>query len=172
MSTAGVGYTYLTQHFAAGDTDLEPGQTLKQSYHQTGSPAGRWQGAGFVGLGVGAVEQLVLGAHVSERAMTAFFRDGNGSVTGAPLGRPYNRYGPPVQGGDDGRGAQRRPAVVGYDLELTVPKSVSVLWAAPTTGPDPPPTPHIGRLSARLGVVERCVIRTRVGEAGDGRSPH
>src|SRR5215217_747871 len=63
---AGDGYTYLTRHVAAGDTGLEPGQSLTGYYEQTGNPAGRWLGEGLAGLGDGALSRVTPGDRVTE----------------------------------------------------------------------------------------------------------
>jgi conjugative relaxase-like TrwC/TraI family protein len=48
--TVGDGYTYLTRHVAAGDTDLAPGQQAADYYTAHGNPPGRWGGRGLPAL--------------------------------------------------------------------------------------------------------------------------
>ncbi|WP_235523308.1 MobF family relaxase [Cellulomonas sp. Root485] len=152
--TVSDGYTYLTRHVAAGDAGLSAGESLTAYYEQTGNPGGRWLGSGLLAVGEG---QLRRGAAVTERAMTAVFRDGRDPITGTPLGTPYARLRP----------GEGRHAVAGYDLTFTAPKSVSVVWgladeATRATIYDA----HTAALSSALRFVEHSVIRTRVGAAG------
>lgn len=115
--TAGDGYAYLTRHVAAGDAGLGASTSLTAYYEQTGNPRGRWMGGGLAGLGDGT-RRLAQGDAVTEKAMTAVFRDGRDPLTDDALCRPYRST-------DDAH----RHAVVGYDLTFTAPKSASVLWA-------------------------------------------
>ncbi len=152
--TAGDGYAYLTRHVAAGDAGLEAGASLTAYYEQTGNPQGRWYGKGLVGLG-DTGRHLRPGDVVSERAMTAVFRDGVDPLTDDVLGRPYPRF-------DDSK-----RAVVGYDLTFTAPKSVSVLWALAGDGTRAIVyDAHRAALASSLEFVEQRVIRTRIGDAG------
>jgi len=153
--TAGDGYAYLTRHVAAGDAGLDAGASLTAYYEETGNPPGGWFGEGLAGLG-DAARHLRPGDVVSERAMTAVFRDGVDPLTDDALGRPYPRF-------DD----ERRHAVVGYDLTFTAPKSVSVLWAlADDATRATVYDAHRAALASSLEFVEQRAIRTRVGEAG------
>lgn len=165
--TAGDGYAYLTRHVAAGDTGLEPGESLTAYYEQTGNPPGRWYGSGLTGLGIGAPAGLAPGDRVTEEGMAAVFRDGADPVTGAPLGRPFNRYRTAAKNADEGRKAAARHAVVGYDLTFTAHKSVSVLWGLSDDYTRATVyAAHRAALADALAFVERSVIRTRVGEGG------
>ena len=165
--TAGDGYSYLLRHVAAGDAGLGPGDPLTRYYEQSGNPPGQWLGSGLAGLGVDAISRLTPGDRVTEDAMAAIFGDGHDPLTGEPLGRPFARYDHQPPDADAGRPPATRHAVVGFDLTFTAPKSVSVLWAL---ADDAIRThaygAHRAALAATLEFVERKVVRTRVGEAG------
>lgn len=103
-----------------------------------------------------ATRRLHPGDVVSQRAMTALFRDGRDSLTDDVQGRGYSR-------GDDGR----RRAVVGYDLTFTAPKFASVLWALAhdvtcVIGHDA----HRAALASSLRFFQQRVITTCIGDAG------
>ncbi|WP_156388101.1 MobF family relaxase [Cellulomonas sp. Root137] len=152
--TVSDGYTYLTRHVAAGDAGLSAGESLTAYYEQTGNPAGRWLGSGLPTNGGG---QLRSGTAVTERAMTAVFRDGCDPMSREPLGKPYAQIRP----------GEGRHAVAGYDLTVTAPKSVSVVWGlADEETRATIYEAHTAALSSMLRFVEHSVIRTRVGAAG------
>lgn len=147
----GDGYSYLTRQVAAGDATRNPAEPLVAYYDATGTPPGRWAGAGLRALGDPA-HCLRPGTVVTEAAMAAVFRDGHDPITLQPLGRDYT--------------TRTRP-VVGYDLTFTAPKSAAILWALGT--PDVHAqvvAAHHAAVAQALTVVEATVIRTRVGAAG------
>ena len=149
---AGDGYRYLTRQVAAGDTGLSATEPLVAYYEATGTPPGRWAGAGLKGLG-DERSRLRPGAIVTEPAMAAVFRDGHDPLTHEPLGRSYV--------------GQRKRPVVGFDLTFTVPKSAALLWAF--GGPRVRAVvekAHHKAVHQALMYVEKEVVRTRVGAAG------
>jgi conjugative relaxase-like TrwC/TraI family protein len=146
---AAEGYTYLTQQVAVADGHLPAAEPLLSYYDATGTPPGRWAGAGLWGLGDGR-DRLRPGSIVTERAMASVFRDGHDPISRVPLGRAF------------GKGSVR-----GYDLTFTVPKSAAVLWAlaVPSVRAEVEAAHHAAVAQA-LDVVDRSVLRTRVGPAG------
>ncbi len=149
---AGDGYAYLTRQVAVGDGRVGARESLVAYYEATGTPPGRWVGAGLRGLGdTGA--RVRTGDVVPEAGMVAVFRDGHDPLTGRPLGRSYTDL-------------RTRP-VVGYDLTFTVPKSAAVVWAL---GDERTRAgvlaAHHAAVSQSLTFVEDQVVRTRVGAAG------
>ena len=50
--SVGDGYTYLTRHIAAGDTDQAPGAQAADYYTAPGNPPGSWGGRGIAALGL------------------------------------------------------------------------------------------------------------------------
>lgn len=145
----GDGYRYLTRQVAAGDGRLAPGDGLSSYYAATGAPQGRWVGTGLLGLGVGR-DRIRPGALVDEASMAALFGTGHDPITREALGRAY-----------------APGSVRGYDLTFTVPKSAAVLWALA----DPViarsiEDAHHAAVAQALEVLDRSVIRTRVGAGG------
>ena len=106
--SAGDGYTYLTRQVASADQRRD-GQALADYYADSGTPPGRWIGAGAHHAGIGGV--------VSEDQMRALFGRGEHPASGSPLGARFPQAS-----------AGRKP-VAGYDLVFTPVKSVSLLWA-------------------------------------------
>jgi conjugative relaxase-like TrwC/TraI family protein len=78
-------------------------------YLGAGEAPGRWHGRGLAELG------LVAGSEVAERQLEAMFGRALHPGTGRPLGRTW-----------------RIDGVTGFDLTLSAPKSVSMLWALGT----------------------------------------
>jgi conjugative relaxase-like TrwC/TraI family protein len=187
--SAGSGYRYLLRHTAVGDAARVAGQELTAYYAATGNPAGRWLGAGLVGLTPGeAKPALVAGAVVAEEAMAALYGAGNNPVTGEQLGRPYPAYknaesriaeaiaGLPetlspaardaAAAGIEARvkASPTRSAVAGFDLTFTVPKSASVLWAlGDKTVQVAVADAHREAVDAVLGMIEDRFLFTRTG---------
>jgi conjugative relaxase-like TrwC/TraI family protein len=106
--SAGDGYTYLTRQVASADQGRR-GQALADYYTDSGTPPGRWVGAGAQHAGIAGV--------VREDQMRALFGRGEHPVSEAPLGARF-----------PAATADRKP-VAGYDLVFTPVKSVSLLWA-------------------------------------------
>jgi conjugative relaxase-like TrwC/TraI family protein len=187
--SAGSGFRYLLRHTACGDVQRSAAEPLTAYYAAHGYPAGRWMGAGLVGLG----DDLGIrpGAVVTEEAMGALFGQGRDPLTDAPLGRPYPTFKPvaervaariaalPAGLTEEARAAQvasierfegRRPvphAVAGYDLTFTVPKSVSVLWALADPGTQAAiADAHAAAVAGALAWLEAEALFTRTGHGG------
>ncbi|MEJ7725546.1 MAG: MobF family relaxase [Actinomycetes bacterium] len=155
--SAGAGYRYLLRHTAAGDVELPGSTPLAEYYAATGYPPGRWLGSGLAGLANG--EGLAPGTVVTEEALAALYA-GQDPVTARQLGRAT-----PTYAATDGQRSSH--AVAGFDLTLTAPKSVSVLWAMA----DEPTRvliaqAHHQAVASMLEFLEERVASTRVGHAG------
>jgi len=187
--SAGSGFRYLLRHTACGDVQRTAAEPLTAYYAAHGYPAGRWIGAGLVGLGDDL--GICAGSVVTQEAMGALFGQGRDPLTDAPLGRPYPAFKPlaervaariallPAGLTEDARAAQvasieryegRRPvphAVAGYDLTFTVPKSVSVLWALADPGTQAAiADAHAGAVAGALEWLETEALFTRTGHGG------
>ena len=192
--SAGSGFRYLLRHTACGDVQRSAAEPLTSYYAAHGYPAGRWMGAGLLGLG----DDLGIraGSVVTQEAMGALFGQGRDPLTDAPLGRPYPMFKPvaervaariaalPAGLTADARAAQvasierfegRRPvphAVAGYDLTFTVPKSVSVLWALADPGTQAAiAEAHVAAVAGALGWLESEALFTRTGHGGADQVP-
>lgn len=186
--SAGSGYRYLLRNTATGDVAREPGTALVDYYAASGTPPGRWAGAGLPGLGTGDGGDLAAGTAVSEEATARLYGSARDPITGKPLGRPYPTYRPTAEriaarvarlpdtltatecaeavAQIEAQEAARpvRSAVAGYDLTFTVPKSVSVLWAlADRDVSAAVEAAHRDAVSAVLAVVEDRFLHTRIG---------
>ena len=187
--SAGSGFRYLLRHTACGDVQRSAAEPLTSYYAAHGYPAGRWMGAGLVGLG----DDLGIdgGSVVTQEAMGALFGQGRDPLTDAPLGRTYPTFKPvaervatriaalPAGLTQEARAAQvasiqrfeaRRPAphaVAGYDLTFTVPKSVSVLWAlADPVTQAAIADAHASAVAGALAWLEAEALFTRTGHGG------
>jgi conjugative relaxase-like TrwC/TraI family protein len=192
--SAGSGYTYVLRHVASADSPRPAGRGLADYYATTGTPPGRWCGAGLAGLADG--RGLRAGAPVEEQQMVQLFGHGHDPITGRPLGRAYPRYAPfgeRIRARADRLptsilGEQREAAlaviraeetarpvrqpVAGFDLTFTVPKSVSVLLAL---ADDPTRrlvvAAHRDAVTAVLQFLQDHAIHTRVGAGGCAQVP-
>ncbi len=151
----GAGYRYLMESIAAGDGRAEQSSSLTRYYAESGTPPGVFMGKGLAGLGDG--RGISVGAEVSEEHLYRMLGECTDPLTGEPVGRRPNappanasRAGriPRTDLAGDNRGAvapasgtetalldrARRPAVAGFDLTFSPPKSVSVAWALADQG--------------------------------------
>ncbi len=156
--TLGSGYRYLMSSVVQSDGAHVRGSALTAYYAETGTPPGRFLGAGLAGLadGVG----VPVGMQVSEEHLFRMLGQLQDPVTGKPLGNPPPRVGPSygervkarilaetlaeilAETGETHDQAinrikteelqvegRRRQPVAGFDLTFSAPKSVSVAWA-------------------------------------------
>jgi conjugative relaxase-like TrwC/TraI family protein len=125
--SAGDGYSYFMKSVAAGDGDRTMGTPLTRYYTETGTPPGRWMGAGVASLGSDELGRLLVGDLVTEEQMARLAGKGLDPLTGLQLGRAYPVYG-------KGNGGKPRKAVAGYDFTFALPKSASILWGVSDAG--------------------------------------
>ncbi|WP_187368405.1 MobF family relaxase [Ruania zhangjianzhongii] len=185
---AGSGYQYLTRSVAAGDGDLGAADRLLRYYEAHGTPPGRWLGSGLRELGEAG---LAPESQVSEEQMGHLFGMGRDPLDGQLLGttprvlKPLQeRIAEAVANLDPNlTGPDREAAVaairtreqarattasrMGFDLTFTVPKSVSAMWAVADAGVQAQiVAAHHEAISETLALMEREVIKTRIGAAG------
>ena len=183
--SAGDGYRYLTASVAVADGPRDRSLPLAEYYAQTGTPPGRWLGAGLAALG------LEPGDVVTEDQMARLLGAGRDPVTGDALGQAFPQYkrraervGARVASLDGGLGTEQRAsavqrieqeeaarptrrAVAGFDLTFSAPKSVSVWWAlAPPEVRERIVAAHHAAIGDVVELMEREVAATRAGRAG------
>ena len=190
--SAGGGVTYLLRHTCCGDVQRAAQMPLSAYYTADGYPPGRWLGAGLDGLNRGAG----LDGLVDEVGMERLFGLGLDPVTGAPLGKNWPVHKTASQRiaarivalpadlpkadrvaaiamieAEENR--RRTPiAVSGFDLTLTVPKSVSVLWAlADPATQTRIAAAHRNAVAQCLQLIEAHALFTRVGSQGVAQVP-
>jgi conjugative relaxase-like TrwC/TraI family protein len=158
MSLGG-GYAYLLESVARGDGAGSMSSPLTRYYAESGTPPGRFMGAGLAGVngGTGVAE----GSEVSEEMLFNMLGTLSDPITGTPLGKNSIRWPASLTqrvlsridaldpGLSDRERAQRavtikseelartkniaRP-VAGFDLTFSLPKSVSAAWAVADAG--------------------------------------
>lgn len=191
VMSAGDGYRYLLRSVVAGDGNRDLSTPLTRYYTETGTPPGRWMGAGVHAFGDG---ELAPGMEVSEEQLALLLGMGHDPITGEPLGRSYPQYqgvgdriaarvvelDPSVSGEERDAAVARieaeetekgmRRAVAGYDFTFSVPKSVSVLWAMSDANTQAMIVEaHHAAIEQVLDLMEREIAATRTGVAtGDG----
>ena len=99
---------------AAGDQGFRPADGLTAYYSATGTPAGRFLGAGLADIDDG--RGLEKGSAVSEEHLRRMLGEMCDPINGIPLGQT------PIL-------SNARVPVSGFDLTFSPPKSVSVAWA-------------------------------------------
>lgn len=185
--TAGEGYRYLMNSVVMGDGDRDAASALTRYYSEAGTPPGSWAGTGLRGL----AGDVAPGSPVGEEQLRRLMSFGQDPTTGAQLGRPYRTFASPADRVKrrldalpkdlhvDEREAQAalieveeasKPTgapVAGFDLTLSVPKSVSTLWAVSDGGTQALiAQAHHAAIQDVLGLLERDVAATRVGAKG------
>jgi conjugative relaxase-like TrwC/TraI family protein len=187
----GSGYRYLMESVAVGDGGLRT-SSLVDYYADSGTPPGRFLGAGLAGLDDG--NGVAVGSLVSEEHLFQMLGMCADPVTGRPLGRAPNRAVQSLARRIAGRvaaipasvtGAERaaliarieteeqarsgrlRPPVAGFDLTFSPSKSVSAAWAlADTETKAVIYDCHRRAIDIVLAYAEEEVFRSRSG--GDG----
>ncbi|WP_298341823.1 MobF family relaxase [Ferrimicrobium sp.] len=122
----GQGYRYLMDSIAVGDGGCDPGSALTRYYAESGTPPGRWKGAGLGDLGDGV--GLELGSEVSESQLWNLLGLIADPITGESVGQAIPRPKSVVGEGVSSAASGAKP-VAGFDLTFSPPKSVSTLWA-------------------------------------------
>src|SRR4051794_8409411 len=196
--TAGTGYRYLMQTVAIGDGDQTMSTPLTRYYTESGTPPGRWVGAGLAGLDGG--RGLAAGGVVSEEQLFRLLGMSADPVTGTPLGRAPAGAQPSFKdrmhrrlsalpaglsaGDREARitqiraEEQARPVrragqpVAAFDLTFSVPKSVSAVWAvSDARTQELIAQAHEAAVRDALAWAERTVFATRTGAGGRQRVP-
>ena len=147
----GGGWRYLIESVARGDGAPGHSSDLARYYAESGTPPGRFLGAGLGGLGGG--RGVAAGTAVTEQHLKRMMSGLADPLTGQPVA------GAGKTGG--------RVPVAGFDLTFSPPKSVSVAWALADQGTkDLIYACHRQAVSFVLGWAEANVLRSRSGTAG------
>jgi conjugative relaxase-like TrwC/TraI family protein len=150
----GHGYEYLLESVARGDGAVSASSPLTRYYAESGTPPGRFLGAGLAGLNDGA--GIPDGAEVTEPMLFNLLGMLADPISGQPIGRQPRHWPTPLKERMRLRVAQLPPElqgaeqahavaaieaeeterekhitrpVAGFDLTFSVPKSVSAVWA-------------------------------------------
>jgi conjugative relaxase-like TrwC/TraI family protein len=190
--TLGSGYRYLISSVAQSDGASQKASALTRYYAESGTPPGRFLGAGLAGLNNG--NGVPAGSHVTEEQLFNMLGMLADPITGQPIGRPPRvqkaSYSERVQGRIqtetyglssaeraeriaqirlDERAAESKisRAVAGFDLTFSVTKSVSTAWAVADAGTQAVIYhAHLHALQYVLGYAERHVFASRSGKNG------
>ncbi len=161
--TLGAGYAYLMSSVARAD-EARGVSGLTAYYAATGTPPGRFLGAGLAGLGQG--EGIAPGSPVREEQLWRMLGMLQDSLTGEPLGRAPR---PDRTQLIDANGRVRKASktVAGFDLTFSAPKSVSVAWAlADDALREQIHAAHRAAIEDVIAYAERQVFATRTGAGG------
>jgi len=145
----GGGFRYLMESVAAGDTGARPTEGLAAYYAASGTPPGRFLGAGLTALDAG--RGVETGKPVTEEQLRRMLGEMCDPISGEPVGQL------PIL-------SDKRVPVAGFDLTFSVPKSVSVAWALA----DPETKTaiyesHLRAVEFVLAYAEQHVFRSRSG---------
>jgi conjugative relaxase-like TrwC/TraI family protein len=187
----GSGFCYLMGTVARGD-GAAPTTALTQYYTESGTPPGRWLGAGLDGLDGG--KGVAVGSLVTEEGLWRVLGMLADPVTGEPLGRRPQRWTESltkrigtrvaalpdtvsideraraiaqIEAIEQEREASLARPVAAFDLTFSVPKSASVVWAlADTKTQAAIHQAHQDAIAVALEWAERNIVFTRVGAGG------
>ena len=188
----GSGYKYLIESVARGDGAVSQSSPLTRYYAESGTPPGRFMGAGLAGLNDG--NGVGKGSEVTEQMLFNMLGMCSDPVTGQQLGRAANRWPKPLQTPVSERVAALAPnlnaveradktaeieaeerqrertitrPVAGFDLTFSVPKSISVAWAVADAGTQSVIyAAHQEAIQHTLAYAERHTFFTRTGTNG------
>ncbi|HZC53366.1 MAG TPA: MobF family relaxase [Mycobacterium sp.] len=192
--TTGSGFRYLMESVVRGDGAVERSSPLTRYYAESGTPPGRFLGAGLAGLAGGAGVEA--GSQVSEAMLRNMLHLVVDPITGQPLGRkprtpspthresieaPFKKLAGNVPAGRRREAVARLKAVQqmepdhgkrplpvsGFDLTFSVPKSVSAAWAVADAGTQAVIyEAHQEAIRRALAYAERHVFFSRSGTNG------
>jgi conjugative relaxase-like TrwC/TraI family protein len=188
----GGGFEYLIRSVARGDGAGPDSSPLTRYYAESGTPPGRFLGAGLAGLDHG--HGVASGSVVSEQALFRMLGMLADPVTGEPLGRAprawpkslTQRVGervavlPPelsaeqralevarIEAEEADRESRMTRPVAGFDLTFSVPKSVSAAWALADGATQAVIyQAHQNAIALAIGYAERHVFFSRSGTNG------
>ena len=161
--TLGAGYAYLMSSVARAD-EARGVSGLTAYYAATGTPPGRFLGAGLSGLGGGV--GIAPGSPVSEEQLWRMLGMLQDPLTGQPLGRPPQPDRAQLIG-PNGRVRKAAKTVAGFDLTFSAPKSVSVAWAlADDATRERIHAAHRAAIEDVIAYAEQNVFATRTGAGG------
>lgn len=188
----GTGYEYLLSSVARGDGAPQAASPLTRYYAESGTPPGRFLGAGLAGLNGGA--GIREGIEVTERMLFNLLGMLADPITGEALGRRPRQWPTPLRERIRLRTSQlpvgmpaterteavaaieveetarekhiSRP-VAGFDLTFSVPKSVSAVWAIADAATQAVIyQAHHDAIRTAIGYAERNIFFSRSGTNG------
>jgi conjugative relaxase-like TrwC/TraI family protein len=190
--TLGSGYKYLISSVAQSDGASQKASALTRYYAESGTPPGRFLGAGLAGLNNG--NGVAAGSHVAEEQLFNMLGMLSDPITGQPLGRPpraqkasyaervkdrINNETKDLTGAEkadriaqirlDERAEESKisRAVAGFDLTFSVTKSVSAAWSVADAGTQAVIyDAHLRALQYVLSYAEQQVVSSRSGKNG------
>jgi conjugative relaxase-like TrwC/TraI family protein len=188
----GSGYQYLMESVARGDGAADQSSPLTRYYADSGTPPGRFMGAGLAGLANG--NGVRAGSSVTDEHLFRLLGMVQDPITGAPLGRAPKAWPTPFRDRVAARmaalpesltGAERDEAkarihaeeraaerkisrpVAGFDLTFSVPKSISTAWALADAGTQAVIYDcHQRAIQRTIEYAEREVLHSRSGTNG------
>jgi conjugative relaxase-like TrwC/TraI family protein len=188
----GSGYKYLMESVARGDGVADQSSPLTRYYTDSGTPPGRFMGAGLTGLDNG--HGVRAGTQVTEEHLFRMLGMVQDPITGQPLGRAPKAWPAPFRDRVAARmaalpasltGAERDEAkacihaeeraaerkisrpVAGFDLTFSVPKSISTAWALTDAGTQAVIYDcHQRAIQRTIEYAEREVLHSRSGTNG------
>jgi conjugative relaxase-like TrwC/TraI family protein len=190
--TLGSGYKYLVSSVAQSDGASQKASALTRYYAESGTPPGRFLGAGLAGLNNG--NGVPAGSRVTEEQLFHLLGMLSDPITGQPLGRPpraqqatcAERVKDRIRTETPGLSSTEQVekiaqirleeraaesnisrAVAGFDLTFSVTKSVSAAWAVADAGTQAVIyDAHLRALQYVLAYAERHVFSSRSGKNG------
>ena len=148
----GGGFRYLMESVAAGDQGSRPADGLAAYYATTGTPPGRFLGAGLADLDGG--RGIAKGSEVCEEHLRRMLGEMCDPISGDPVGQT------PIL-------SDKRLPVAGFDLTFSPTKSVSVAWGLADPGTKAMIYDcHRRAIDFVLSYAEREVFRSRSGPRG------
>jgi conjugative relaxase-like TrwC/TraI family protein len=149
----GTGFRYLMESVARGDGAADLSSPLTRYYAESGTPPGRFLGAGLAGVNGG--KGIAEGTECTEQMLFHMLGECADPVTGEQLGR-----------------AAKAGAVAGFDLTFSVPKSISVAWAVADAGTQAVIyQAHQDAINLAIRYAERNVLFSRSGVHGIVQEP-
>ncbi len=149
----GTGFKYLMESVARGDGAADLSSPLTRYYAESGTPPGRFLGAGLAGVNGG--QGIAEGTQCTETMLFHMLGEGTDPITGEQLGR-----------------VAKTGAVAGFDLTFSVPKSISVAWAVADAGTQAVIyQAHQDAINLAIRYAERNVFFSRSGVHGIVQEP-
>lgn len=151
----GEGLRYLLETVVRGDGAVDLSSPLTRYYAESGTPPGRFLGAGLAQVDGG--KGLAVGSEVTEEHLYNMLSVVGDPVSGDLVGT-RSRTGPARDG---------KAKVAGFDLTFSLPKSISAAWAVADAGTQAIiHQAHQDAIAATLAYAEDNIFFARSGTAG------
>lgn len=156
--TRGQGLKYLLSSIARGDGAVDLSSPLTRYYAESGTPPGRFIGAGLASVDGG--RGVASGTQVTATQLRNMLEIIGDPITGEPLGHRAEAV------------ADDMNKVAAFDLTFSVPKSISVMWALADAGTQAIIyQAHLDAIAAVIAYAEKHVFFSRSGTAGVVQEP-